>query len=232
MSNDIREVKMMLEALLRSDGLVAWVGGYVYGRTSQDDPFIILYPAADYLKEKVCRVYPHQFKRLPDFIPTGDVPADTENNPSKGTAQRAGIYHECRPFKIVMHLGKESPMGREKRFAGVLYIPPQRQAPEPAPAPAPAANGHGPDEEADVTDWDRQVARSMKVLVTPEKVARARTAICGPWDETQGGRYLIALYKYESILLEQVDNGETKRNAHEPALTAAKRAFAEAVPEE
>lgn len=129
MSNHLLEVKKMLEALLRSDGLVEWVGGYVYGRTSNDDPFIILYPAADHLKEKVCRVYPHQFKRLPDFIPIDDIPADTDANPSKGQAQRAEIYHECRPFKVVMHLGKETQMGREKRFSDVLYVPQQKSRP-------------------------------------------------------------------------------------------------------
>lgn len=132
-SQDIREVKKMLEALLRSDGLIAWVEGYVYGRTSQDDPFIVLYPAGEHLREKVCRVYPHQFKKLPNFIPTGDVPGDTDGNPSKDKAQRAGIYHECPRFKIVLHLGRETQMGREKRFSDVLYAP-----------TAPAGNGsHG-----------------------------------------------------------------------------------------
>lgn len=130
--NDLLELKKMVEALLRSDGLVEWIGGWVGGRTADGDPFIILYPAADHLREKACRVYPHHFKRLPGFIPTDDVPADTDANPSKGQAKNAGIYHECPRFKIVMRLGKETQMGREKRFHHTLYVPPRQ---------APAANG-------------------------------------------------------------------------------------------
>lgn len=45
--NDLLELKKMVEALLRSDGLVEWIGGWVGGRTADGDPFIILYPAAD-----------------------------------------------------------------------------------------------------------------------------------------------------------------------------------------
>jgi hypothetical protein len=162
MSNqDVIQVKKMLEALLKSEGLVEWVGGYVYGATSAGDPFVILYPASEYLKEKVCRVYPHQFKKLPGFIKTDGIVGDTERNPSKGDAERAGIYHECPPFKIVMHLGKETQMGREKRFSDVLYVP-QRRRQEPGPDPAGNVNkstqNGAPDPAGNVANWQQSDA--------------------------------------------------------------------------
>jgi hypothetical protein len=226
MGNDILEVKKMLEALLKSDGLVEWVGGYVCGRTSNDDPFIILYPAADHLKEKICRVYPHQFKRLPDFIPTGDIPGDTDANPSKGQAQRAGIYHECRPFKVVMHLGKETQMGREKRFSDVLYIPRQqsRQQSRPATgnvASATADTGTGksppnqppanpPDDEDEIqTHWRVQAATAGEPFIfdtamvelspwfrNSTNVKKFREALFGKWDPNKTGGYVVALEEY------------------------------------
>lgn len=155
--SDLLELKKMVEALLRSDGLVEWIGGWVGGRTADGDPFLILYPASEHLKEKACRVYPHHFKRLPDFIPTADVPADTDANPSKGQAQSAGIYHECPRFKIVMRLGRETKMGREKRFSDTLYVPPRQRSESPPaandrpPAPEPQPEpGNGSD---DVKAW-------------------------------------------------------------------------------
>lgn len=216
--NDILEMKKMLEALLRSDGLVEWVGGYVYGRTSQDDPFIILYPASDKLTEKVCRVYEHAFKKLPNFIPTDNVPADTENNPSKGQAQRAGIYHTCPPFKIVMHLGKDTQMGREKRFGDVLYVPPQ----PPLRTPPPAENGpnsgtralpnrtQGEDEEAKAR-WRVEAATSDDPFIfdtailkldswyqNSNNVKKFRELLFGPWDASHTERYVVGLEAYAS----------------------------------
>ena len=66
-NSDIVQIKKMLTALLKSAGHLHWIGGFVYGRTSNDDPFIILYPASELLKEKACRVYEHDFKKLPGF---------------------------------------------------------------------------------------------------------------------------------------------------------------------
>lgn len=138
------QVEKMLEALLRSEGLIAWIGGYAHGVTSKQDPYVILYPAGDHLEHKACRVYAHDFKKLPAFIPTGDVMPNTNANPTKTQAQDAGIYHECPRFKIVMHLGKETQTGREKRFSDVLWAPPG----QPAKQPKTPTNGDGrPDED-------------------------------------------------------------------------------------
>ena len=58
MTNEIVQVRKMLHALLKSEGLVEWIGGYVYGATSNGDPFVILYPAADYLKVAALIAFP------------------------------------------------------------------------------------------------------------------------------------------------------------------------------
>lgn len=116
-----QRIEMMLRALI--DDQLEWVGGYVHGRTERGDPFIILYPASNKLNQKVCRVYDHMFKRLPDWVDT-DVPAGclTSDNPTKDKAQRVGIYHECQPFEVLIKLGKDTSLGKERRFAGVLRV--------------------------------------------------------------------------------------------------------------
>ena len=164
--NELEQVAKMLRAQLRGAGHLWWIGGYVYGVTGNNDPFIILYPADEKLNEKVVRVYPHDFKKLPGFIQPLDG-GDTEANPNKEQARKKGIYHECPIFEIVTFDGKETQMGRERRFGDVLRLsrkaveaaaeaqrqqqpvqqPPARgqaqQAPrqEPRPGHVPAAEG-------------------------------------------------------------------------------------------
>lgn len=115
-------IEKMLRAQLRGTGHLWWIGGYVYGQTSRDDLFIILYPADEKLSEKVVRVYPHDFKRLPMFIPTDVDGGDTEANPNKEQARKKRIYHECPLFEIVTFDGKDTQMGKERRFGDVLRL--------------------------------------------------------------------------------------------------------------
>ena len=115
-------LERMLSAILQADNRLHWIGGYVYGRTSNDDPFIILYPAAPYLNNKICRVYPHDFKKLPSFIPTDEIPANTDANPDKDKAIKKGIFHACPMFQIVTYAGKDTQMGPEVRFGDVLIV--------------------------------------------------------------------------------------------------------------
>lgn len=118
----LEQVAKMLRAQLKGAGHLWWVGGFVYGITGNNDPFIILYPADEKLHEKVVRVYPHDFKKLPAFIPTDVDSGDTEANPNKEQARKKGIYHECPIFEIVTFDGKETQMGRERRFGDVLRL--------------------------------------------------------------------------------------------------------------
>lgn len=125
MSNNeqLDRIEAMLQAQLRSAGHIWWIGGYVYGQTSNGDLFVILYPAAEGLKEKVVRVYDHDFRKLPSFIPTEGIDGgDTEANPSKEQARKKGIYHECPAFEIVTYDGKDTQMGKERRFSDVLRL--------------------------------------------------------------------------------------------------------------
>lgn len=154
MNNDqLDQIAKMLRAQLKSAGHVWWIGGYVYGVTSNGDPFVILYPAAENLKEKVVRVYSQDFKKLPAYIKTDVDGGDTEANPNKEQARKKGIYHECPPFEIVTYDGKDTQMGKERRFGDVLRLsraaaealrvgvgaptPAARQASPPPPPPLP-----------------------------------------------------------------------------------------------
>jgi hypothetical protein len=123
MNDQLERIEKMLRAQLMGAGHVWWVSGYVYGTTSNGDLFIILYPAAENLKEKVVRVYDQDFKKLPRFIPTEGIDGgDTEANPSKEQARKKNIYHECPAFEIVTYDGKDTQMGKERRFGDVLRL--------------------------------------------------------------------------------------------------------------
>lgn len=124
MNNEqLDRIERMLQAQLRGAGHIWWIGGYVYGQTSNGDLFIILYAAAEGLKEKIVRVYDRDMKKLPAFIQTDGIDGgDTEANPSKEQARKKGIYHECPAFEIVTFDGKDTQMGKERRFGDVLRL--------------------------------------------------------------------------------------------------------------
>lgn len=122
MNEQLDRIEKMLQVQLRSEGHIWWIGGYVYGQTSNGDVFVILYPAAENLKEKVVRVYDRDLRKLPAFIPTDVDGGDTEANPSKEQARKKGIYHECPAFEICTFDGKDTQMGKERRFGEVLRL--------------------------------------------------------------------------------------------------------------
>lgn len=124
------------------------VGGYAYGRTKKGDAFIILYPAAERLKLKVCRVYQEEFAQLPGFIDTAVPPTAQKGNPDREEAKEMGIYRPCPQFLMLTREGKDTQMGPEVRFSRVLDAP---QAPAPPPAP-PAARPATPQPTVDAAD--------------------------------------------------------------------------------
>lgn len=232
-NQDIKQVKKMLEALLKSEGLVEWIGGYVYGATSTGDPFVILYPAAEHLKEKVCRVYPHQFKRLPAFINTDGIVGDTDGNPSKEKAQRAGIYHECPVFKIVMHLGKDTQMGREKRFGDVLYVSQAAQAPA-GSVPIGTQTTVKTEEDDEKARWrveaataedafffDTAMLRLAPWYQTSKNVEQFRETMFGAFNGRHTADYVIGMEAYAAermTLNGSLEPNEAHRRAKEHAL--------------
>lgn len=176
-------VEKMLRALLKKDNLIHWIGGYVYGRTSNDDPFIVLYPAQEYLKEKAARVYEHDFKKLPDFVNTA-VPAKITNdgNPSKDKARRMGIYIECPAFEVLVFHGKETQMGPEIRFSDVLrvtsntqhYLQDQAVAPQTAVSqPQPQPQPKQP-EMTSVDMWLQEAQAAREPLMFDGAIVRLR----------------------------------------------------------
>lgn len=133
MNDQLRQIEKMLTAILKSNNQLHWIGGYVHGRTANDDPFLILYPASEKLNHKICRVYPHDFPKLPSFVDTDVLPGLTQDgNPDKDKAQKKGIYRECPHFLITTYEGKDTQMGPEVRFMDVI----RTAKPEPAPKPA------------------------------------------------------------------------------------------------
>ena len=132
------------------------VGGYAYGRTKKGDAFIILYPAADRLKLKVCRVYQEEFPQLPAFIDTNVPPTAQKGNPDREEAKDMGIYRPCPPFLMLTREGKDTQMGPEVRFSRVLDAP-QAPASPVAPSPLPAvAASHSPSPTGELFEYRYQ----------------------------------------------------------------------------
>lgn len=136
---EVNRLTRLVDLLINGE-TIHRVGGYAYGRTKKGDAFIILYPAADRLKLKVCRVYQEEFAQLPAFIDT-NVPQDAQKgNPDREEAKEMGIYRPCPTFLMLTREGKDTQMGREVRFSRVLEAPSAK--PQPAPvAPSPSPTG-------------------------------------------------------------------------------------------
>jgi len=133
MNND--KIEKMLRALL--NGRIQWVGGYVRGCTSNNDPFVVLYPSSEKLNFHICRVYDHGFKKLPSFINTDNIATSSPSETmSKDKAQKKGIYHECPAFSIITEPGKDTQMGPEVRFSDVLDLSKAAAAAVNQPRPA------------------------------------------------------------------------------------------------
>lgn len=127
---EVNRLTRLVDLLINGE-TVHRVGGYAYGRTKKGDAFIILYPAADRLKLKVCRVYQEEFPQLPAFIDS-NVPQDAQKgNPDREEAKEMGIYRPCPAFLMLTREGKDTQMGREVRFSRVLEAPPVAAAAKP-----------------------------------------------------------------------------------------------------
>lgn len=254
-NNDtIEQVAKMLRAQLKGAGHLWWVGGFVYGQTSNDDLFIILYPAAENLKEKVVRVYPHDFKALPAFIPTDVDGGDTDRNPSKDQAQKKGIYHACPAFEIVTYDGKDTQMGKERRFGDVLRLSKAaREALGQVARPAPAANvgaqtrsapAPPPDDEppGDLPDYralalaaetpaqfDYAAYMTLKngMYADVERVTRTRESVIPAWKpgERSNRAMLAALETYRDKRHAAESRGEAPAAAHAFAKLEAVRVY-------
>ena len=248
-------VEDMLTAILKSQNNIHWIGGYVYGKTKGGDPFVILYPAAEYLVEKACRVYPQEFKKLPPFIPTQNINGKTKGNPSKQEAQDLGIYNACPMFQVLTYDGKDTPLGKEKRFGKVVRVTNKmpgsgrahateeaQDEPEDSPTPEPTANPSTmtrPLTLAEIKHFQRE-ARTAKdefLFVTAvnrlhpdytiDRLSSLRSGVCvDAITELNAPAQLEAVEKYIARRKELEGNGVPISSAHATAKTDAAAAYA------
>lgn len=243
-SQRLKVIEDMLTALLKSQNHIHWIGGYVYGKTKGGDPFVILYPAAEYLQEKACRVYPQEFKKLPSFINTQNIQGKTRGNPNKGEARELGIYHECPMFQVITYDGKETPMGNEKRFGKVLRVTDKmpggrdNQQPQPNPtesedrnaAPVPQNRPLTQDEQAHYRNEARTANDDFMFVTAVQKLhpkytvrglETIRGRVCAePVTADNAPRQYEAIVKYIERRAELERVGDT-RAAHNTAATEA-----------
>lgn len=140
------QMNKMLSALLKSNNNYHVVDSFAWGYTSNSDPFLVLYPAGDHLKHKVCRVYPHDFGKLPAEIINAKPDAGPDDPGDRDRAEKRGILKKCALMGIVTYDGKETQMGAEKRFSDVLWVSRKGQT-----APAQDAPPTQPQAKAPVT---------------------------------------------------------------------------------
>ena len=129
-------VLMKSQKLWGHSGHYHIAGGYCWGNTPDGASFLVLYPKADYLKEKICRVYAddYQFAEIPEAIRATQENTGLDTTKDKEWAQKKGVYHLCPTMGVLTSDGKETQMGHEKRFAGVLWVAkPKREQPPTAP---------------------------------------------------------------------------------------------------
>ena len=145
------------------------IGGYVHGRTSNGDPFVLLYPAKKTLKHKITRVYEQHFNDLPWFIETKLIPKDApDGNPDKEQAKKKGIYHECDWFEVATIDGKDTQMGPEQRYYMTIKIvgqssPPEKPIEQPIEEFAPPTVEH----EAAKTKLNAIIGEGLSELTRP-----------------------------------------------------------------
>lgn len=246
----LARIETMLRALL-GDKATAWIGGYVYGETSREDTYILLYGVSERLVEKVCRVYPQHFKLLPAFIPTENVQGKTDSNPNKEVARRKGIYHECPPFEIVTTLGKETQMGPERRFGGVLRLSKAarealsgRPAAPPPPPPPPVSR---PVEKGDLPDYSAMACaatteqefdyaaymalRDESLYTDQDRIGRVRGLIAPDWtcvgSRNEALLHALRAYRDERARLES--DGTESSDAHRAAKSLASETYTDAL---
>lgn len=115
--------------VLIAGGKIEEIAGYSYGRTSDNDEFILLFSPIKKLEHKICRVYQEQFHLMPWFIDCDNIPtAAPAGNDTRSVLTRQGLFNTCPQFTIATRPGKETQMGPEVRFYIVIDAP---QKPKP-----------------------------------------------------------------------------------------------------
>jgi hypothetical protein len=227
-NNDLIQIKKMLTALLKNQNHIWTIGAWSWGRTEAGDPFILLYDARDSFVEKVCRVYGGSFKKLPAFINTTNIPQHLPTtNPNKDKAQKGGRYFPCPIFQIVTHDGRDTNMGRERRFGDVLWASNQLPS-QPAPAPQTTVAGishhdHWYKEAVEAVEpfmFDSALVKLENWFKDTKSVKEFRELLCGEIFTT-GKATVETMLEYARIrrLHHRKDAGTAHRLAKQSALT-------------
>lgn len=127
----------MLKAILVGRGHYHVAGGYCWGNTSEGASFLILYPASPVHKFQICRVYADSsgFREIPDAIKATREDTGFDKPGDKEWAKKKGVFHECAMMGVITHDGKDTQMGKEKRFSSVLWVSGRNEAPPIVPEP-------------------------------------------------------------------------------------------------
>lgn len=153
--NEMQQVLTILKAQDRNkpskEQTISWISGYAYGETGEGDLYICLYHPHERMLDKICKVYPDNWYKLPSFIqrPTETSKRMQTNSRTKSMnkteAREQGYYVECNLFEIVMYLGEANDASlREKRFFDVLTVSQKfRDGYTPPSAPKPSSTIDG-----------------------------------------------------------------------------------------
>lgn len=154
------QITKMLSAILKSTNNYHVVGAYAWGYTSNDDPFLVLYPQDERLKHKVCRVYPHDFGKLPAEITSNRPDAGPDDPGDRDRAEKRGILRPCAMMGIVTYDGRETQMGQEKRFSDVIWV--SRKGQTARPQSDPQSDTHGAEKAQDAPPAQPQAKAPAK----------------------------------------------------------------------
>ncbi len=121
---------IMLEALCKSFGLLHWINSFVRAEKDNGEQYYILYSGP--WNEKVCKVWKQDIAKLPSYV--RDNPNQSKTHigkaaPNKAQAAADEKLVEVPAFYIACHLGKETNLGRERRFSDLVYAPTLHQQP-------------------------------------------------------------------------------------------------------
>lgn len=133
MNEELRELRVILQALANQQGLLQWVNGWAYGR-NEGGGYVSLFN--DRLRYRVCTVYQERFRELPPFI-RDNLPEDgdgVEISTDRNVVERKGQLHGCTPFQIARYTVGDGDKAKFV-FSGVVRVS-KAQAQEAAPAQA------------------------------------------------------------------------------------------------
>lgn len=222
----MKQVEVMLKALMKHQGLIQWITGWAPAE-NEGGVSVLLY--GRYGRYHICKVYSEQFSKLPQYV-RDEIPASAGPAPKdRDAAQRAGIYRECRPFQIARFQYPGDEEKKRWRFEGVLAVSrttqeqPVTAVAQPDPASPPVKQNGQPDG----FDWWKEAASCADALMFDSAVVKAepwfsgdtgnaqkfREAVIGPWIPANARATARAMYRYAAQRQAGDDHVAAKRAA-------------------